>query len=151
LAWLALCCLVPGAATEAAEWRLGPLGFGAGSHIGTQQDSSGHLALSSFAGANLALGAGAVAGENALTGSRSLTDGDRSTEWRFNNKAEVLGEWVRVDLGGDRGVTRVRILPGKTFDVRPLFYLKGRRPGGDSERQNPDSLSGPLDRHQGAC
>jgi hypothetical protein len=39
----------------------------------------------------------------------------------------VLGEWVRVDLGGDRGVTRVRILPGKTFDVRPLFYLKGYR------------------------
>ena len=61
------------------------------------------------------------------TGSRSLTDGDPSTEWRFNNTAEVLGEWVRVDLGGDRGVTRVRILPGKTFDVRPLFYLKGHR------------------------
>jgi hypothetical protein len=102
LAWLALCCLLHGAAARAAEWRLGPLGFGAGNHIGTQLDSSGHLALSSFAGANLALGAGAVAGENALTGSRSLTD-------------------------GDRGVTRVRILPGKTFDVRPLFYLKGYR------------------------
>ena len=115
---------VPG---RAAQWRQDADSFSRGSFVGTEVDSAGSLSLSSFRGANLAFGAGAVAGENTLTGSRSLTDGDPGTEWRFNNKAEVLGQWIQVDLGGDRGVSRVRILPGKTYNQRPLFYLKGYR------------------------
>jgi hypothetical protein len=86
----------------AAEWRQDAHSFSRGSFMGTEVDSAESLSLSSFVGANLAFGTMAVAGENTLTGSRSLTDGDPSTEWRFNNKAEVLGEWIRVDLGGDR-------------------------------------------------
>ena len=112
---------------RAAQWRQDADSFSHGSFVGTEVDSAGSLSLSSFRGANLAFGAAAVAGENTLTGSRSLTDGDPGTEWRFNNKAEVLGQWIQVDLGGDRGVSRVRILPGKTFNQRPLFYLKGYR------------------------
>ena len=112
---------------RAAQWRQDADSFSRGSFVGTEVDSAGSLSLSSFRGANLAFGAAARAGENTLTGSRSVTDGDPGTEWRFNNKAEVLGEWIRIDLGGDRGVSRVRILPGKTFTQRPRFFLKGYR------------------------
>ena len=62
-----------------------------------------------------------------MSGRRSVTDGDTDTEWRFDNKVEVLGKWIRLDLGGDRGVSQVRLLPGKTVTQRPLFFVKGYR------------------------
>ena len=101
--------------------------FADGLFLGTEIDSLGRLTLASFRRANLALGAPALSGPNALSGRRSVTDGNPDTEWRFNNRAEVLGEWIRLDLGGDRGVSRVRILSGKTIEQRPLFFLKGYR------------------------
>ena len=111
----------------AQTWEQGPGAFDQGGFVGTQVDSLGRLALTSFQGANLAFGLAAVSGENPLTGSRSVTDGDPNTEWRFNNQAEVLGEWIKLDLGGDRGVSQVRIYPGKTLNQRPRFFLKGYR------------------------
>lgn len=119
-----LCC----APAMADEWvQAGADDFSAGLLLGTEIDSLGRLTLASFRGANLALGAPALSGPNTLSGRRSVTDGNPDTEWRFNNTAEVLGEWIRLDLGGDRGVSRVRILSGKTIEQRPLFFLKGYR------------------------
>ena len=62
-----------------------------------------------------------------MSGRRSVTDGNTDTEWRFDNEVEVLGKWIRLDLGGDRGVSQVRLLPGKTVTQRPLFFVKGYR------------------------
>lgn len=123
---LALLVLLPPRA-RAGQWQQGASAFARGSFMGTEVDSAGQLSLSSFVGTNLAFGSIAAAGEYTLTGSRSVTDGDPSTEWRFNNEAEVLGKWIRVDLGGDRGVSRIRVVPGKTYQQRPRFYLKGYR------------------------
>ena len=72
------------------------------------------VSLASFRGVNLALDAVASSGPNTLSGRRSVTDGNTDTEWRFDNEVEVLGKWIRLDLGGDRGVSQVRLLPGKT-------------------------------------
>lgn len=123
---LIVCVALSGAA-GATVWTQDGGDFSAGTHVGTEVDTAGALRLGSFAGANLALGARATSGLNSLTGSRSVTDGDSTTEWRFNNSAEVLGQQVTVDLGGDRGVTGVRIEPGQTVQQRPRFFLKGYR------------------------
>ena len=127
-AWgaLVLCLAWGGAAADL--WTLrGEDGFGPGTFFGTEVDSLGRLSLTSLRGANLALGATGKSGENSLSGSRSVTDGSTDTEWRFNNRAELLGESISLDLRGDRGITRVRILPGKTINQRPRFFLKGYR------------------------
>ena len=87
----------------------------------------GRVSLASFHGVNLALDAVASSGPNTLSGRRSVTDGNADTEWRFDNEVEVLGKWIRLDLGGDRGVSQVRLLPGKTITQRPLFFVKGYR------------------------
>ena len=87
----------------------------------------GGVSLASFRGVNLALDAVASSGPNTLSGRRSVTDGNTDTEWRFDNEVEVLGKWIRLDLGGDRGVSQVRLLPGKTVTQRPLFFVKGYR------------------------
>ena len=112
---------------EAGVWQQEGADLARGAFVGTEVDSLQRLTLTSFRGVNLAFGAVAVSGENTLTGSRSVTDGDVNTEWRFNNQTEVLGKWIKIDLGGDRGVSRVRIRPGKTINLRPLFFLKGYR------------------------
>ncbi|MEW6753729.1 MAG: discoidin domain-containing protein [Candidatus Latescibacterota bacterium] len=114
-------------AAQAGVWHQAGADLAGGTFAGTQLDSLGRLTLTSFRGVNLALGSVGQSGDNALTGSRSVTDGDPSTEWRFAEKPEVLGQWIRLDLGGDRGVSQVRILPGKTYRQRPRFYLKGYR------------------------
>ena len=112
----------------AGEWvQEGADGFAAGLFAGTEIDSLGQVSLASFRGINLALDAVASSGPNTLSGRRSVTDGDPDTEWRFDNEVEVLGKWIRIDLGGDRGVRQVRLLPGKTVAQRPLFFVKGYR------------------------
>ena len=83
--------------------------------------------MGSFEGINVALDRAATSGSTTLRGSRSITEGSTETEWRFNNVAEVLGETIELDLGGDRGVTRVRMLPGATVEQREQFFLKGCR------------------------
>ena len=119
--------LATGKTAQGGRWHQEGVAFGGGTFFGTKVDSAGNLALASFEGANMAFGAPAVSGENTLSSRRSVTDGDAQSEWRFNNRAEVLGEWIRVDLGGDRGVSRVRVLPGRTVEQRPTFFLKGYR------------------------
>ncbi len=112
----------------AGEWvQEGADSFSTGFFAGTETDSLGEVSLASFRGVNLALDAVASSGPNTLSGRRSVTDGNTDTEWRFDNEVEVLGKWIRLDLGGDRGVSQVRLLPGKTITQRPLFFVKGYR------------------------
>ena len=122
---LAVLCCAP---AMAGEWvQEGADSFSVGTFVGTEIDSLGRVSLASFRGVNLALDAVASSGPNTLSGRRSVTDGDTDTEWRFDNEVEVLGKWIRLDLGGDRGVSQVRLLPGKTVTQRPLFFVKGYR------------------------
>ena len=122
---LALLC---GAPVLAGEWvQEGADDFAVGLFAGAEIDSLGQVSLASFRGVNLALDAVASSGPNTLSGRRSVTDGNADTEWRFDNEVEVLGKWIRLDLGGDRGVSQVRLLPGKTVTQRPLFFVKGYR------------------------
>ena len=117
-----------GAPVLAGEWvQEGADSFAAGLFLGAEIDSLGGVSLASFRGVNLALDAVASSGPNTLSGRRSVTDGNADTEWRFDNEVEVLGKWIRLDLGGDRGVSQVRLLPGKTVTQRPLFFVKGYR------------------------
>ena len=117
-----------GAPVLAGEWvQEGADSFAAGLFAGAEIDSAGQVSLASFRGINLALDAVASSGPNTLSGRRSVTDGNADTEWRFDNEVEVLGKWIRIDLGGDRGVSQVRLLPGKTVTQRPLFFVKGYR------------------------
>ena len=112
----------------AGEWvQEGADSFSSGLFAGAEIDSVGQVSLASFRGINLALDAVASSGPNTLSGRRSVTDGNADTEWRFDNEVEVLGKWIRIDLGGDRGVSQVRLLPGKTVTQRPLFFVKGYR------------------------
>ena len=112
----------------AGEWvQVGADSFAGGLFAGTEIDRSGRVSLASFRGVNLALDAAAASGPNTLSGRRSVTDGNADTEWRFDNEVEVLGKWIQIDLGGDRGVSQVRLLPGKTVAQRPLFFVKGYR------------------------
>ena len=122
---LAVLCCAP---AMAGEWvQDGADSFSAGTFVDTEIDSLGRVSLASFRGVNLALDAVASSGPNTLSGRRSVTDGNTDTEWRFDNEVEVLGKWIRLDLGGDRGVSQVRLLPGKTITQRPLFFVKGYR------------------------
>ena len=125
--WLGIAVLYC-APAMAGEWvQAGTDDFSTGLFSGTEIDSLGRVSLASFHGVNLALDAVASSGPNTLRGSRSVTDGNTDTEWRFDNEVEVLGKWIRIDLGGDRGVGQVRLLPGKTVAQRPLFFVKGYR------------------------
>ena len=122
---LVLLCSTP---ALAGEWvQEGADSFSTGLFAGAEIDSVGQVSLASFRGVNLALDAVASSGPNTLSGRRSVTDGNTDTEWRFENEVEVLGKWIRLDLGGDRGVSQVRLLPGKTITQRPLFFVKGYR------------------------
>ena len=124
LGMVVLCCTP----ALAGEWiQEGADSFSNGLFGGTEIDSLGRVSLASFRGVNLALDAVASSGPNTLSGRRSVTDGNTDTEWRFDNEVEVLGKWIRIDLGGDRGVSQVRLLPGKTVTQRPLFFVKGYR------------------------
>lgn len=112
----------------AGEWvQAGADSFAGGLFAGTEINRAGQVSLASFRGVNLALDATASSGPNTLSGRRSVTDGNADTEWRFDNEVEVLGKWIQIDLGGDRGVSQVRLLPGKTVAQRPLFFVKGYR------------------------
>ncbi len=128
-----MCCLLAlsalcGTSALAGEWvQEGADSFAPGLFSGTEIDREGRVSLASFGGVNLALEAVAWSGPNTLSGRRSVTDGNADTEWRFDNEVEVLGKWIRIDLGGDRGVSQVRLLPGRTVEQRPLFFVKGYR------------------------
>ena len=87
--WIALILIGWVPAANAGEWiQTGPGDFAAGHFSGTEIDSLGRLRLASFRGANLALEASAVSGQNELRASRSVTDGNTDTEWRFDNRTD---------------------------------------------------------------
>jgi hypothetical protein len=58
-----------------------------------------------------------------------LTDGDVSlgvSEWVSNNP-NVFGRNFIVDLGVNRAITRVRVLPGQTAINQPEYFVRGYR------------------------
>ena len=115
-------------AAHSDAWREGgSIGFAPGQATAIASADSG-LRLVSFLGQNMALEAASVrSGNTSVTGSRSITDGQTGTEWRFQNRTDVLGQGLVLDLGGDRAIDRVRIVPGDVIEQRPLFFLKGYR------------------------
>ncbi len=139
-----LWCLLLGASAALAGpassggWTHRGDDFDQGLFTGAEVDDAGRLTLASFEGLNMALGRRATAGTVTLVGTRSVTDGDVATDWRFNNRTDVLGQRVQVDLDGDRGITQVRILPGRIIDQRPNFFLKGYRLYVSTERAPDD-------------
>ncbi len=58
-----------------------------------------------------------------------LTDGDVSlgvSEW-VSNTPNVFGRNFIVDLGVNRAITRVRVLPGQTAINQPEYFVRGYR------------------------
>ncbi len=123
---LVVLLLRPGAADQ---WvTAGAEDFARGNLEGVEVTAAGKLRLASFEGANLALEMAAWSGSQDLTRSYRITDGNLSTEWHFDREAQVVGRSIEIDLGGNRLVNRVRILPGgKLGEENPQFYLKGYR------------------------
>ena len=133
---LAVLC---GAPALAGEWvQEGADSFGVGLFVGTEIDSLGQVSLASFRGVNFALDAVASSGPNTLSGRRSVTDGHLDTEWRFDNAVEVLGKWIRIDLGGDRGVSHSASAAGQDRDPTAAVFcqrLSPRRGAGGHARR----------------
>ena len=113
----------------ADQWvTAGAEDFALGTLEGVEVSADGKLRLTSFEGLNLALDMAARSGSQELTRSFSVTDGNPKTEWRFDGQARVMGRTIEIDLGGNRLVSRVRILPGgKLGELNPLFFLRGYR------------------------
>lgn len=75
---------------------------------------------------NLALGHPAVDDFNRTA---PLTDGDISVgsgEW-LSGTPNVYGRWFIIDLGVDRAITRVRLMPGASALAQPEYYIRGYR------------------------
>ena len=102
--------------------------FALGTLEGVEVSAAGKLRLTSYDGVNLALEMAARSGSQELTRSFSITDGDLYSEWKFDGEPRVMGRSMEIDLGGNRLVTRVRILPGSRLgELNPLFFLRGYR------------------------
>ncbi len=128
LRWLALVLLLlrQGAADQ---WvTVGAEDFAKGTLKGVEVSPSGKLRLTFFEGANLALKMAARSETGEIVRSFSVTDGNLATEWDFGGKAQVMGRTIEIDLGSNRLVTGVRILPGSKLGKQyPQFYVKGYR------------------------
>ena len=58
-----------------------------------------------------------------------LTDGEVSlvaSEW-ISNTPNVFGRYFTIDLGRNRAITRLRMLPGQTALNQPEYYVRGYR------------------------
>ena len=102
--------------------------FTIGEQQGLEISPSGRLRLTSFAGTNFALGAAASSGETNLRNEKAVTDSNAATEWDFDKDPQVAGKTLEIDLGGNRLVTQVRILPGTEIGAQsPEFFMRGYR------------------------
>ena len=113
--------------SPAQEWlSAGEEGFLPGKLDGLEITKDGRLRLTSFEGVNFALGIDVYSDGTAL-GSK-ITDGNMATEWDFNEDPKVVGRIIDIDLGGNRLVAQVRILPGSGAGAeKPEFFVKGYR------------------------
>ena len=119
-----------GLQTAAADqWEsAGAEEFAAGEQQGLEVTASGRLRLTSFAETNFALGAPASSGQTNLLNDKAVTDGDPATEWDFDKDPQVAGKAIEIDLGGNRLVTQVRVLPGAGLGAEsPEFFMRGYR------------------------
>lgn len=94
---------------------------------GIQLQSDGLVTLASLLeGANLALGRLAVDeyGKKVPLSDGSVAIG--GSEW-ISGTPNVFGRTFTVDLGMDRAINRVRILPGGTAELQPEYFVRGYR------------------------
>ncbi len=113
--------------SPAQEWlSAGEEGFLPGKLDGLEVTNEGGLRLTSFVGVNFALGIEAYSDGKAL--GIEVTDGNLATEWDFDEDPKVVGKTIDIDLGGNRLVDQVRILPGSGVGAdNPEFFVKGYR------------------------
>lgn len=113
----------------ADQWEsAGAEDFTVGEQQGLEVSASGRLRLTSFVGTNFALGADASSGETNLRNDKAVTDSNAATEWDFDKDPQVAGKSIEIDLGGNRLVNQVRILPGTGLGAEsPEFFMRGYR------------------------
>lgn len=113
----------------ADQWEsAGAEDFTVGEQQGLEVTAGGRLRLTSFAGTNFALGADASSGETNLRNDKAVTDSNAATEWDFDKDPQVAGKSIEIDLGGNRLVNQVRILPGTGLGAEsPEFFMRGYR------------------------
>ena len=70
----------------------------------------------------------ASSGKTNLRSDKAVTDSNAATEWDFDKDPQVAGKTIEIDLGGNRLVTQVRILPGTELGAEsPEFFMRGYR------------------------
>ena len=125
---IALMVLLFAVPLSADEWFTTGAEFGQGELEGLEVTDDGILRLTSFAGINFALDARAESEGARIRGDDRITDGDANTEWDFDSDPQVVGKTMDIDLGGNRLIDQVRILPGADVGAqRPEFFVKGYR------------------------
>lgn len=135
--WLLLLAL--GGSPCGAELRVETLAdsgaFSAAEKLELVQGANGVLTLAPLVETkNLALGQ-AVLDEYGKK--VPLTDGSVAvggSEW-LSGTPNVFGRTFTVDLGRDRAINRVRILPGGTAEIQPEYFIRGYRLEASTERQ----------------
>ncbi len=130
----------------AQEWLSeGEEGFLPGKLDGLEITNDGDLRLTSFEGVNFALGIDTYSNGTAL--GAALTDGNLATEWDFDEDPKVVGKTIDIDLGGNRLVNQVRILPGSGAGAdNPEYFVKGYRVEMAPE-EAPDAFGVVADNH----
>lgn len=102
---------------------------------GVQLQSGGPLTLAPLEeGANLALGQRVLDeyGKKVPLSDGSVAVG--GSEW-ISGTPNVFGRTFTVDLGMDRALSRVRILPGGTAEFQPEYFIRGYRLEASTQRQ----------------
>ena len=113
----------------AQEWlSAGEEGFLPGKLDGTEITDAGVVRLTSYEGVNFALGAEARSDGSSLPRESRVTDGSPASEWDFDEDPKVVGKTIDIDLGGNRLVNQVRIVPGSGVGAeKPEYFIRGYR------------------------
>jgi len=136
-AWLVLlgCWALPCGAELKTSTLVDANGFAQAVPEGVELRAGGLLTLAPLPeGINLALGRTAL---DEYGKKVPLTDGNvlaGGSEW-ISGTPNVFGRTFTVDLGMDRAINRVRLLPGGTAQVQPEYFVRGYRLEVSSERQ----------------
>ena len=115
--------------SSAQEWFIAEKEeFLQGNLKGLEVTERGMLRLTSFEGVNFALGTEAFSDGTILPRGSEITDGNLATEWDFDEDPKVVGKTIDIDLGGNRLVNQVRVLPGSGVGAdNPEYFVKGYR------------------------
>ncbi|MEW6754298.1 MAG: FlgD immunoglobulin-like domain containing protein [Candidatus Latescibacterota bacterium] len=116
------------AGAQVQEWVAATVADFDGATVnGVRVDPDSMVVLAAVAAdTNLAFGRPAV---DDFGRSVPLTDGGvaiGASEW-LSGTPNVFGRWFTVDLGVDRAITRVRVLPGASALAQPEYYIRGYR------------------------